>query len=116
MNSFLLLTIALLLIVNALVLMRFLQQQKESTVPAAEPYEVLQPVLIICGDCSGEGGKARKTLLGPNNRCEACGGDNYVLASTFGVRFYTPAKAPELQPSMKQPLVYADYCYNGPVN
>jgi hypothetical protein len=87
------------------------RQQEGGGAPAADSYEVLRPVLIICGDCSGDGLIARKTVLGANGRCEACGGNNYVLASAFGVRFYTPA-APEIQPDLRQQLVYADFRYD----
>ena len=115
MTNYLLTTIALLLIVNAFVLVRLRQEKRVA--PALDPYELLHPVLIICGDCSGDSGIPRKTLLAANGRCEACGGDNYVLASAFGLRFYNPTVAPELRPGLKQQPVYvADYCYNERVN
>jgi hypothetical protein len=36
---------------------------------------------IICGDCSGDQHEPRRTLLTKDNRCSACGGQNYTLAA-----------------------------------
>src|SRR5215470_18831493 len=40
-------------------------------------------VQIICGDCSGDYEKPRRTYLDLLGRCEDCGGTSYVLASTL---------------------------------
>jgi hypothetical protein len=42
-------------------------------------------VQIICGDCSGDAEKPRRTCLDLFGRCEDCGGTSYVLASSLAV-------------------------------
>jgi hypothetical protein len=44
-------------------------------------------VQIICGNCSGEDFRPRRTLLSLLNTCVQCGGNSYVLASNL----YLPA-------------------------
>jgi hypothetical protein len=42
-------------------------------------------VQIICGDCSGDSEKPRRTCLDIFGRCEDCGGRSYVLASNLAM-------------------------------
>ena len=110
MTSTLLLMIVLLLTVNVFALRRARRPVGKALGPLLDSYEMLQPVLIICGDCSGDSGTPRKTLLNVKGHCETCGGDNYVLASAFGVRFYQPPAAAEPRPDRRpQPVYLADY-------
>ncbi|HWQ33943.1 MAG TPA: hypothetical protein VNQ79_13920 [Blastocatellia bacterium] len=82
MTGILILTTTLFLFVQAI---RALRQTARMSASVPEVYEARQPVLIICGDCSGEGRVARKTLLTRDGHCAGCGGDNYVLASACGM-------------------------------
>ena len=40
-------------------------------------------VQIICGNCSGDDARPRRTLLSLLNTCVQCGGNSYVLASNL---------------------------------
>ncbi|MEW6126403.1 MAG: hypothetical protein AB1757_05005 [Acidobacteriota bacterium] len=40
-------------------------------------------VQIICGDCAGEDEAPLKTFLNAYDKCARCGGNSYVLASSF---------------------------------
>jgi hypothetical protein len=40
-------------------------------------------VQIICGNCSGDDARPRRTLLSLLNTCTQCGGNSYVLASNL---------------------------------
>ena len=42
-------------------------------------------VQIICGDCSGDQDKPKRTCLDIHGRCDECGGTSYVLASNFAM-------------------------------
>ena len=42
-------------------------------------------VQIICGDCSGDLDKPKRTCLDIHGRCDECGGTSYVLASNFAM-------------------------------
>src|SRR5512144_1667536 len=48
----------------------------------AEP--LMMGVLIICGDCAGEGRLPARTYLDRSGRCARCGGHSYLLASVAG--------------------------------
>jgi DNA-directed RNA polymerase subunit RPC12/RpoP len=53
-----------------------------SSAPVSESAApVVTDTEIICGDCSGDGHEPRRTLLTKDNRCSACGGQNYTLAA-----------------------------------
>lgn len=43
----------------------------------------LVAVQIICGDCGGEEEAPLKTYLNAYDKCARCGGNSYVLASSF---------------------------------
>lgn len=55
---------------------------------------VRQPILIVCGNCSGDGPVPRRTLLNVKGNCETCNSSDFVLASTLGVRFANPSPRP----------------------
>jgi hypothetical protein len=42
-------------------------------------------VLIVCGDCAGDGVNPRKTLMAANGTCANCGGRSFVLASKLQI-------------------------------
>lgn len=42
-------------------------------------------VQIICGDCSGDDTRPRKTYLNKQWRCSTCGGRSYTLAADLGL-------------------------------
>ena len=48
--------------------------------PRTEPLTV--GIQIICGDCSGEGERPKKTYLDRHGNCTQCGGHSYMLASS----------------------------------
>ncbi|HSE36627.1 MAG TPA: hypothetical protein VLG74_04935 [Blastocatellia bacterium] len=48
----------------------------------AEP--LMMGVLIICGDCAGDGRLPTRTYLDRSGRCARCGGHSYLLASVVG--------------------------------
>ena len=48
----------------------------------AEP--LMMGVLIICGDCAGDGRLPARTYLDRSGRCARCGGHSYLLASVAG--------------------------------
>lgn len=52
--------------------------------PRGEP--LTMGVLIICGDCAGDGRLPTRTYLDRTGRCAQCGGHSYLLASVAGAR------------------------------
>lgn len=40
-----------------------------------------RPVLIICGECSGDADIPHKTQMDIHGHCASCGGASYILAS-----------------------------------
>jgi hypothetical protein len=65
---------------------RLSQELRDLLTPSSEPVAHDQRVSagaaeIICGNCAGDAPEPIKTLLATNNRCSACGGNNYTLAA-----------------------------------
>ena len=57
-------------------------------------------VQIICGDCAGDGETPRKTYLDQSGRCNVCGGQSFLLASTSALNaLRTAARTTAYEPS-----------------
>jgi len=73
-------TIALALILASVVLVKSRTDDPDQLFERRPPV-LMMGVQIICGDCSGENHRAKRTYLDLNGHCAQCGGSSYVLAS-----------------------------------
>jgi hypothetical protein len=78
-----LIIVAATMIVLTLSLLLIMKNYKPDPAQLSEPRaaQVNLGVQIICGDCSGEEDRPRKTYLDRFGTCNECGGHSYVLAS-----------------------------------
>jgi hypothetical protein len=77
--------VAILLAIGLTVFMIRREPGAGTQLRSGRPPLIKVGVQIICGDCSGDSEKPRRTCLDIFGRCEDCGGRSYVLASNLAM-------------------------------
>src|SRR5215467_9042517 len=77
--------VAITLAIGLTILLLRRESEDVSQLKGARTPLIKVGVQIICGDCSGDSEKPKRTCLDLFGRCEDCGGTSYVLASSLAI-------------------------------